>query len=164
VSIPARQAERWPAPTDLPPGRRRVARPAGLPATRPPVPNPPHPHRRARRGHHTAFWVLTAVVVSTLVVGLVSVNAMRVDAAYRSRSLTEQVGALSDEQRMLVNDVARLSSPSRIGRWARAEGLVHPAAGDVVILQVPGSPGSTASAATPSSASSTLSALVGVGG
>jgi hypothetical protein len=44
-----------------------------------------------------------------------------------------------------VNDVAHLSSPSRIGRWARVEGLVHPAPGDVVILQVPGSSDSTSS-------------------
>jgi hypothetical protein len=73
------------------------------------------------------------------VVGLVSVNAMRVDAAYRGRSLDERVRILRDEQRTLVNDVARLSSPSRVGRWADRQGLVHPAAGDVVILQVPGS-------------------------
>jgi hypothetical protein len=77
--------------------------------------------------------------MSALVMGLVSVNAMRVDAAYRSRSLSEQLRSLSDERRTLVNDVAHLSSPSRIGRWAHVEGLVHPAPGDVVILQVPGS-------------------------
>jgi hypothetical protein len=82
-----------------------------------------------------------------MVVGLVSLNAMRVDAAYRTRSVTEKVRLLSDERRTLVNDVARLSSPSRIGAWARAEGLVDPAAGDVVILQVPGSSDSTPSAA-----------------
>lgn len=45
---------------------------------------------------------------------------------------------MSDQRRTLVNDVAHLSSPSRIGRWAVRQGLVHPAAGDVVILQVPG--------------------------
>jgi cell division protein FtsL len=78
------------------------------------------------------------VVVSSLVVGLVSVNAMRVDAASRSRSLAEEIRTMSDERRTLVNDVARLSSPSRVGRWAVRQGLVHPAAGDVVILQVPG--------------------------
>jgi hypothetical protein len=78
------------------------------------------------------------MVVSSLVVGLVSVNAMRVDAAYRSRSLAEEIRTMSDERRTLVNDVAHLSSPSRIGRWAVRQGLVHPAAGDVVILQVPG--------------------------
>lgn len=137
MSLPAREAERWvPAPQPQP--RRRAVSPARPPATHPPIPTPPHPHRRARRGHHTAFWVLTAVVVSSLVVGLVSVNAMRVDAAYRSRSLAEEIRTMSDERRTLVNDVARLSSPSRVGRWAVRRGLVHPAAGDVVILQVPG--------------------------
>jgi cell division protein FtsL len=86
-------------------------------------------------------------VVTVLVVGLVSLNALRVDAAYETRSVTERVGLLTDEREALVNDVARLSSPSRIGTWARAEGLVHPAAGDVVILQVPGTAAGTASAA-----------------
>jgi cell division protein FtsL len=143
MSIPAREAERWTAPAPQP--VRRAVTPARAPATRPPFPNPPLPHRRARRGHHSAFWVLTAVLVSTMVVGLVSLNAMRVDAAYRTRSVTERVRLLADERRTLVNDVARLSSPSRIGAWARAEGLVNPASGDVVILQVPGTSDSTAS-------------------
>ena len=61
-----------------------------------------------------------------MVVGLVSLNAMRVDAAYRSRSLSEQVRLLTDERRTLVNDVAQLSSPSRIGRWARRRGARAP--------------------------------------
>jgi hypothetical protein len=81
--------------------------------------------------------LLTAAIVSALVVGLVSLNAMRVDAAYRTRSVTERVRLLTDERRVLVNDVARLSSPSRIGTWARRSGLVPPAPGDVVVLQVP---------------------------
>ena len=142
MSLPAREAERWATPAPQPTSRRAVA-PARAPATRPPNPNPPHPHRRARRGHHPAFWVFTAVVVSAMVVGLVSLNAMRIDAAYETRLVTEQVRLLTDERRTLVNDVARLSSPSRIGAWARARGLVSPAAGDVVILQVPGTSGST---------------------
>jgi hypothetical protein len=137
MSLPAREADRWVTPTEQPAPRRAVT-PARPPAARPPISNPPHPHRRARRGHHSAFWVLTAMVVSAMVVGLVSLNAMRVDAAYRTRSVVERVRLLTDERRTLVNDVARLSSPSRIGTWARGEGLVHPAAGDVVILQVPG--------------------------
>ena len=141
MSLPAREAEQW--ETAPQPIYRRAVAPARAPATRPPIPNPPHPHRRARRGHHPAFWVFTAVVVSAMVVGLVSLNAMRIDAAYETRLVTEQVRLLADERRTLVNDVARLSSPSRIGAWARARGLVSPAAGDVVILQVPGTSGST---------------------
>ena len=142
MSLPAREAERWVTP-EAQPVRRRAVTPARAPASRPPIPSPPHPHPRARRRHHSAFWVLTAVVVSSMVVGLVSLNAMRVDAAYRTRYATERVHLLADERRVLVNDVARLSSPSRIGTWARAEGLVNPAAGDVVILQVPGTSGPT---------------------
>ena len=145
MRLPAREAETWGTPPPHPHPVRRPVTPARAPATRPPIPNPPHPHRRARRGHHSAFWVLTAAVVSTMVVGLVSLNAMRVDAAYRTRYVSERVRLLSDERRTLVNDVARLSSPSRIGAWARAEGLVDPAAGDVVILQVPGRSDSTPS-------------------
>jgi hypothetical protein len=79
-----------------------------------------------------------------MVVGLGSLNAMRIDAAYETRLVTEQVRLLTDERQTLVNAVARLSSPSRIGTWARARGLVSPAAGDVVILQVPGTTGSSA--------------------
>ena len=147
MSLPAREAERWPTPLREP-VRRRAVTPARSPAARPPASIPPHPLRRARRGHHSAFWVLTAVVVSAMVVGLVSLNAMRVDAAYRTRSLTERVRMLTDERRTLVNDVARLSSPSRIGTWARSAGLVHPSSGDVVILQVAGtSQGSSAKVA-----------------
>jgi hypothetical protein len=146
MSLPAREAERWSTPAPQPTPRRAIT-PARAPATRPPIPDPPLPHRRARRGHHSAFWVLTAAVVSGMVVGLVSLNAMRVDAAYRTRYATERVRLLADERRSLVNDVARLSSPSRIGTWARAQGLVSPAAGDVVILQVSGASDSTSSTA-----------------
>jgi hypothetical protein len=142
MSLPARETERWATPVPQPIHRRAVA-PARAPATRPPIPNPPHPHRRARRGHPPAFWVFTAVVVSAMVVGLVSLNAMRIDAAYETRLVSERVRLLTDESRTLVNDVARLSSPLRIGTWAHGEGLVSPAAGDVVILQVPGTSSST---------------------
>jgi hypothetical protein len=76
--------------------------------------------------------------MSSLTVGLVSVNAMRVDAAYEAHVQREELGIMSGQHRTLVNDVARLSSPSRIGRWARENGLVQPRAGDVVILQVAG--------------------------
>ena len=139
MSLPAREADRW-APVPAP--SRRAVTPARPPAARPSISDqPPHPHRRTRRGHPSAYWLLTAAIVSALVVGLVSLNAMRVDAAYRTRSVTERVRLLTDERRLLVNDVARLSSPSRIGTWARRTGLVHPAPGDIVILQVPGDAG-----------------------
>ena len=76
--------------------------------------------------------------MSSLTVALVSVNAMRVDAAYQAHVRRVELGVMSGQHRTLVNDVARLSSPSRIGRWARENGLVQPQPSEVVILQVAG--------------------------
>jgi hypothetical protein len=146
MSVPARIAERWDdapaataapsrAPSVSPRPLRRAAPPARPPAARPPNPDLPHPHRRARRGPHLRSWAFGVAIAAALAVGLVSLNAMRVDAAYRAHVLREEVREMLDAQRALVDDVARLSSPSRIGRWARVEGLVHPAPGDIVILQ-----------------------------
>lgn len=134
MSLPARDLEPW-RPTTSP---RRAAPPARMLATRPPSLTPPHPQRRARRGPHVRFWIASLVAVSSLTVALVSVNAMRVDAAYEAHVVREELTLMGGRHESLVNDVARLSSPSRIGRWARASGLVHPEAGDVVILQVAG--------------------------
>ena len=145
MSVPARDLAPELAPSGArslsprtPASPRRAAPPARTPATRPPSLTPPHPHRRARRGPHVRFWIASLVAVSSLTVGLVSVNAMRVDAAYDAHVVREQLAVMSSEHETLVNDVAHLSSPPRIGRWARANGLVHPAASDVVILQVAG--------------------------
>jgi cell division protein FtsL len=77
-------------------------------------------------------------VLASLTVGLVALNAMRIDVAYEAHVVEEQVRSMLEERRTLENDVARLSSPSRLGRWAGAHGLVNPAPGDVVILQVRG--------------------------
>jgi hypothetical protein len=134
VSLPARDLEPWRQPTSP----RRAAPPARMPATRPPSLTPPHPQRRARRGPHVRFWISSLVAVSSLTVALVSVNAMRVDAAYEAHVVREELALMSSQHGALVNDVARLSSPSRVGRWARASGLVHPGSSDVVILQVAG--------------------------
>jgi hypothetical protein len=158
MSLPAREVEAWSTPT---PRRAAPAPPARQPATRPPIPDPPHPHRRARRGHPPAFWILAAAIVSAMGVGLVSLNAMRVDAAYRTRSVSERVRLLSDERETLVNAVARLSSPSRVGDWARRNGLVHPAPGDVVILEVPSMGAAVRSVGTAPDADATRRAAEG---
>jgi cell division protein FtsL len=80
--------------------------------------------------------VFSLAVVASLAVGLVCLNAMRIDAAYEAHVVEEHVRSMLEERRTLENDVARLSSPSRVGGWARRNGLVHPAPGEVVILQV----------------------------
>jgi cell division protein FtsL len=104
------------------------------PAARPPISPSPYPRRRARRGT-PAFWVLTAAVITALVVGIVSLSALAVQASFRSDDLTARLGVLTQQQQVLREQVAAASAPSRVMRWARGEGMVMPER--VVILRIP---------------------------
>lgn len=109
------------------PGRRQPRSPIPqTPAARPRTSSPPSPRRRARRGSTPAFWVVTFLIVTTMVVGIVSVSALLVRSSFHEEELRERIGALRVEQEGLHRDVVDLSSPSRIHAWARAEGMVVP--------------------------------------
>ena len=131
MSVPARTL---PAPRHAPPAP--AARPARQPAARPTSSTPPQ--RRARRGSSPAFWFLSAVVVSALVLLVVGLNAMVVNTTYRLTEVQERVRTLAERHDELDIEVARLSSPSRIAEWADVVGMVVPEPGDSVILRVPG--------------------------
>jgi cell division protein FtsL len=124
------------------PGRRRSsphtdpARTKRAPAARPRISIPSHPRRRARRGFHPAFWILTAAVVTTMVVALASVSALVVQTSFGIDSLEARIAELGDRQQYLTREAASLSSPSRVAAWARRRGMVMPE--DVVVVQVPG--------------------------
>jgi cell division protein FtsL len=78
-----------------------------------------------------------------LVVGIVSLSALAVQASFGSDDLQQRLGALTQQQQVLREEVASASAPSRIMRWARSEGMVMPER--VVILRTPASdPGSGA--------------------
>jgi cell division protein FtsL len=145
MSVPARRltTPALPAPgqpeRSVPPARERVARPARTPEARP-TPSTP-PQRRARRGAHPAFWVFTAVLMTSLILAVVALNALVVNATYRLRSTQEQQRVLSEDGAALRIEVARLSSPSRIARWAGDNDLRMPASDEVISLRVPGSGG-----------------------
>lgn len=141
MSQPARQV-RVAAPVRRPVPSTERARPTRTPAARPRTSTPPHPQRRARRGPSPAFWIFTAIVVTAMVVGIVSLSALVVQASFRVDSLQSRIAQLTDQQRVLHEQVAAESSPARIQTWARQEGLVMP--GDVVVLRVPGTQGSGA--------------------
>jgi cell division protein FtsL len=95
---------------------------------------------RARRGT-PAFWVLTALIITALVVGIVSLSALAVQGSFRSDDLSERLGVLVQQQQVLREQVAAASAPSRVMRWARSEGMVMP--DRVVILRIPSAgPGS----------------------
>lgn len=117
MSVPARQLLREPAvPVPAPRGD----------AARPRTSFPPQAPRGARRRPATAFWVLTAMVVTLLVVGVVSISALLVKASFQAEALEVRLGELYDEQEVLAREVAVLSSPSRVQSWARMHGLDRP--------------------------------------
>jgi cell division protein FtsL len=75
-----------------------------------------------------------------MVVGIVSLSALVVQASFRVDALQSQIAQLTDQQRVLHEQVAAESSPARIQDWARQVGMVMPA--DVVVLRVPSTSGS----------------------
>jgi cell division protein FtsL len=127
VSAPARSL----APATVQAPRTRTS------AARPPVSPPPYPRGRARRGT-PAFWVLTAIIATALVVGIVSLSALAVQAGFHADDLRERLGGLQEQQQVLREQVAAASAPSRVMRWARNEGMVMPE--QVVILRIPADP------------------------
>lgn len=135
MSVPAPQLA--PSPrhrsTSLAPSPDR-ARPTRAPAARPLTSSPPSPLRRARRGSTLAFWILTAVVIGAMVVGIVSVSALVVQGGFRMDELRDRIGTLAQEQEILTKEVAERSSPARVQSWARRAGLVMPE--NVVVLTV----------------------------
>ena len=127
--------------------QRAVARPAALGAparsprevvpSRPSRPPISSPGRRARPTFHLTFMVFSAAVISLLVIGVVSLNALLVQTEYQIRSAQQQAAQMLAQHEALVNDVARASSPARVANWARRHGMVAPR--DAVILPIAGS-------------------------
>jgi cell division protein FtsL len=128
VSAPARSL----APATVPAPRTRTS------AARPPISPSLHLRGRARRGT-PVFWVLTAMIATALVVGIVSLSALAVQAGFHADDLRERLGGLQEQQQVLREQVAAASAPSRVMRWARGEGMVMPE--QVVILRIPADPG-----------------------
>ena len=140
MSVPARQLapSPQPRPSSPVPGLER-ARPTRAPAARPLTSSPPLPLRRARRGSTLAFWIFTTIVISTMIVGIVSVSALGVQGGFRIDELRDRIGTLTEEQEILTKEVAELSSPGRVQVWARRAGMVMPE--NVVVLRVTPVPG-----------------------
>jgi cell division protein FtsL len=130
---------RSPAPTGTrTPKTPARARPARTPAARPRTSTAAHPRRRAHRGPTPAFWILTAIVVTAMVVGVVSLSVLVVQSSFRADDLRAHIGELADRQQVLTEEVASLSSPARIASWARRDGMVTP--DKVVVLRVQNPP------------------------
>jgi hypothetical protein len=74
------------------------------------------------------------VVLGMLVLGLVQLNVMVAETSFRMDELSGRISKLEQRGEEHRLSVARLSSPSRIGREARRLGLVLPDPMDVVYL------------------------------
>ena len=102
VSVPAQTA----APgTGRPPSSARHVR---RPAARPRTPSLPCSSCGRAAGSATAFWVLTAVVVATLlVVGVVSLSALLVQTSFRAEALEVASPSCYAEQEVLAHERSR---------------------------------------------------------
>jgi cell division protein FtsL len=78
--------------------------------------------------------VFSAVVVTAVVSAAVSLSAMIVQASFRVGELEAQIVELAGREEVLAIDVAELSSPSRVARWADDRGMVMPT--EVVTLTI----------------------------
>jgi hypothetical protein len=126
---------------------RRPARPA-KPAARPPAKHAPAnkrgsfatvaARRRMLRRRRAAFWLFAGGLVSLLVIGTVTLNALAVQTTYHMHLYQQVVNDLSAQQVQLTNQQASLSAPGRVAAWARANGMVQPGSGHTVVLPVPG--------------------------
>ena len=151
MSVPAREVTHEPIaepeldPSFRPPGWALAlpapaqpdvfAPPARTPAARPQDDGASRPRRRARRGLHPTFLVFASIVIVTLVLGVVAVNALFAQTAFAVHSLQSRVTDLSEQHDVLASTAARLSSPSRIASWAERYHMVSP--DNVIILRVP---------------------------
>jgi cell division protein FtsL len=105
----------------------------------------PAPARATRRSSRAPlrFWIFAAAVVSCLVITVVALDSLLVQTDYAIRTSEMKVTKLQADHDVLVNQVAQLSSPSRVATWARAHGMVEPKA--AVIIKIHGSPARPAS-------------------
>ena len=151
-----------PAPDDRPVHGAAVPAPRRAPRTRPAAvpPRPQAPPRRRTPVRHEAplrretprprpasnpvvhrrgsvgFLVLFAVVVGSMVLGLVSLSALLAESSFRADDLQHRIDALAQENLDLTREQASLSAPGRIAAWARRSGMRLP--DDIRFLHVPG--------------------------
>lgn len=149
MSLPARRAMPSAAPEPFPatdaPGLRppeRSTRPSGRGAASPATTT------RRRRKHHLGFAVFAAAVLGSMVLGIVSLNALLAQQSFRIDEAERRIEALQTEQLDLVHEQARLSAPGRIAGWARRNGMRLP--DDIRSLHAFGDARSTPAGADPS--------------
>ena len=138
MSAPARKLQ--PSPRPKPSSKPRKAPASGKPRATYPKPATRKRVRRLR----LRFVVVIAAVVVPLIVGLVSLNAVLAQTSFSVDALTTRVNTLQQKGEELRKDVAVLSAPDRVYRWALKQHMITPDPRDVHVLHPPAhGPGST---------------------
>jgi cell division protein FtsL len=109
-------------------------RPRALP------PSPPRPAQPAARpgARWLPFAVTAFLLVGSLVLAIVSLQAVLAQGSFRMRELARRTAQLRAAHERLELEVASLSAPGRIAREARRLGLVLPEPDSVRVLTLPG--------------------------
>ena len=91
---------------------------------------------RRARPHHLGFALLAAVLLGSMVFGIVVLNALLAQASFRIDQAERLIEELSAEHLDLVRQQATLSATGRIAAWATRHGMRLP--DDIRILHAPG--------------------------
>lgn len=108
-------------------------------------------HRRAaaRRRGQLGFFVLSSLILGSMIFGLVSLNALLAQSSFRVDDLERRIAGLSQENLELTREQAKLSAPGRVAAWATRQGMRLP--DDLQILHVPSPERAARPGADPSS-------------
>jgi cell division protein FtsL len=87
-----------------------------------------------------AFFVGAILVVSVLVLGIVSLQAVLSETSFEMRELSRRATQLQSEYSRLKLQVAELSSPERVAREARSLGLTIPTQVRTLSVELPRKP------------------------
>lgn len=137
MSQPARALPARSIPPSVPasaPARRPRPAPPGAPARRPVAPRPSTGVNRTRRSR-SGFLIFSSVLVGSMVLGLVALNALLAQSSFRVDDLEQRVGVLTQANLELTRQQAALSAPGRIAAWARSHGMRLP--DEIRFLHVP---------------------------
>ena len=137
MSQPARALPARPLPADGPdpaPSRRARPAPRRAPARGTASQRPSTGVNGARRSR-SGFLIFSSVLVGSMVLGLVALNALLAQSSFRVDDLEQRVGVLTQENLELTRQQATLSAPGRIAAWARSHGMRLP--DEIRFLHVP---------------------------
>ena len=132
MSVPARSAPApvgSPKPSPAPKSPATGTRTSGAKTRQKPRQKP------RRRKHHLGFVVLSSILVGSIVLGLVSLNALLAQTSFRLDDVSNRIDSLSQEYLRLTREQAELSAPGRIAAWASRHGMRLP--DDIHLLHVP---------------------------